>query len=58
LPRLGLVRTSLVFGILNAAVGLWGTWVLQPLIKGRIRRCVPGGDHMVLLAVGVLKADR
>src|SRR5882762_1118673 len=30
-PRLGLVRTSLLFGMLNAGVGLWGTWVLRPL---------------------------
>ena len=27
-PRLGLVRTSLLFGLLNAAVGLWTTWLL------------------------------
>src|SRR5437660_9772258 len=32
LPKLGLVRTSLVFGMLNAAVGLWATWVLRPLL--------------------------
>src|SRR6266481_8834795 len=31
-PRLGLVRTSLLFGMLNAAVGLWGTWLLRPLL--------------------------
>jgi spermidine synthase len=32
-PRLGLVRTSLVFGMLNAAVGLWGTYLLRPLLN-------------------------
>ena len=58
-PRLGLVRTSLLFGILNAAVGLWGTWVLRPLIKGRI----PGlrgraAIVIALLSIGILKADR
>src|SRR5213594_912791 len=31
-PRLGLTRTSLVFGMLNAAVGLWATWLLRPLL--------------------------
>ncbi|MBA3241933.1 MAG: polyamine aminopropyltransferase, partial [Acidobacteria bacterium] len=31
-PRLGLVRTSLLFGMLNAAVGLWATWLMGPLI--------------------------
>jgi spermidine synthase len=33
-PRLGLVRTSIVFGLLNAAVGLYGTWLLRPLLRG------------------------
>jgi len=35
-PRLGLARTSLLFGLLNAAVGLWGTWLLKPLISGKV----------------------
>lgn len=35
-PRLGLVRTSLIFGMLNAGVALWGTWLLRPLIKGKV----------------------
>jgi hypothetical protein len=34
-PRLGLVRTSLAFGILNALVGLWGTWLLLPSFRDR-----------------------
>ena len=32
-PKLGLNRTSLLFGILNAAIGIWGTFLLEPLIK-------------------------
>ena len=32
-PKLGLIRTSLIFGMLNACVGLWGTWLLQPSLK-------------------------
>lgn len=35
-PRLGLIRTSLTFGLLNAAVGLWGTWLLRPILPGRV----------------------
>src|SRR4051812_11226822 len=35
-PKLGLVRTSLFFGILNAVVSLWGTWLLRPLIPGSV----------------------
>src|SRR5438552_12470846 len=57
-PKLGLVRTSLVFGILNAGVGLWGTWILRPLLPGgviglRVRGAVVVG----LLLLGVVRAD-
>src|SRR3954462_2536605 len=31
-PKLGLARTALVFGMVTAAVGLWATWFLRPLI--------------------------
>jgi spermidine synthase len=59
-PRLGLVRTSLIFGVLNAAVGLWATWLMQPLIRRgsltrlRAQACVV----MALLVVAFVKADR
>ena len=58
-PKLGLVRTSLMFGFLNAGVGLWATWLMRPIIKGDVTRlraqaCV----LMALLAVGFVKADR
>jgi spermidine synthase len=57
-PRLGLVRTSLMFGIVNAAVGLWGTWLLRPLIVGgvlglRVRAVL----LIALLALGFWKAN-
>jgi spermidine synthase len=57
-PRLGLVRTSLIFGMLNAAVALWGTWLLRPLIKGsvtglRVRSVIV----MALLLVALVKAN-
>jgi spermidine synthase len=45
-PRLGLVRTSLIVGLANAAVGLWSTWLFAPLL-GRV-----GG--LRVKAVGVL----
>jgi hypothetical protein len=28
-PRLGLIRTSLLMGLANAAVGLWSTWIFR-----------------------------
>jgi len=57
-PRLGLVRTSLVFGIFNAGVALWGTWLLRPLIKGSVSG-LRGRSAIViaLLVVALIKAD-
>lgn len=58
-PRLGLNRTSLLFGMLNAAVGIWGTWLLLPLIKKNVTIMrVKGAVILVLLAVAFIKADR
>jgi spermidine synthase len=58
-PRLGLIRTSLIFGMLNAGVALWGTWMLRPLIKGRITGLrVKAVVVMVLLLIGLVKANR
>ena len=58
-PRLGLVRTSLVFGAMNALVALWGTSLLRPLLKGgtrglRVRALIVLG----VLAAGLFQADR
>ncbi len=57
-PRLGLVRTSLLFGFLNAGVGLWATWLMRPLIGGGVTRLrAQGAVVMALLAVAFIKAD-
>lgn len=57
-PRLGLVRTSLVFGILNAAVALWGTWLLAPLLPQRLTSLrVRAVLLIALLATGVAYAE-
>lgn len=58
-PKLGLNRTSLLFGMLNAAVGLWATWLLEPLISKRrltILR-VKGVVVIAILAIAMIKAD-
>jgi len=57
-PTLGLVRTSLVFGVMNALVGLWGTSLLRPLLSGGVnalrgRACLVIG----ILSIGIIKAD-
>jgi spermidine synthase len=57
-PRLGLVRTSLLFGLLNAGVGLWATWLMRPLIGGSVTRLrAQGCVVLALLAVAFVKAD-
>lgn len=58
-PRLGLVRTSLVFGLMNAGVGLWGTWLLRPLLNERGLGALRGRAILVigLLVIGLIKAD-
>jgi spermidine synthase len=35
-PKLGLVRSSLVMGVANAAIALWGTWLLAPRLGKRV----------------------
>jgi spermidine synthase len=58
-PKLGLTRTSLVFGILNAGVGIWGTWLLENLIKKRDANIlrIKGFVIIVLLVIAFIKAD-
>ena len=58
-PYLGLVRTSLVFGALNALVGLWGTYLLRPLLPSRGIGGLRGRAMLAigLLVVGIIKAD-
>ncbi|HEY0371356.1 MAG TPA: polyamine aminopropyltransferase [Thermoanaerobaculia bacterium] len=56
-PRMGLVRTSILFGLLNGAVGLYGTWLLKPLLRGvkvlRIRAAIV----IVILIIAMMRAD-
>ncbi|AKJ31557.1 polyamine aminopropyltransferase [Caldimonas brevitalea] len=57
-PHLGLVRTGVFFGLLNAAVAVWALW----LFRGELRR--PGGYALscaavvAVLCVAMLGADR
>jgi spermidine synthase len=51
-PRLGLDRTSLLFGALNGAVGLAGTWALGDLLTISARRRLRITAAVVLLLLG------
>ena len=52
-PKLGLVRTSLVFGMMNAAVALWATWLLEPLIANRKLLFLRVKGFIVLVLLGI-----
>src|SRR3990172_5206356 len=58
IPHLGLVRTSLVFGMLNGLVGLWGTWLLRPILSRKLQG-LRGRAVLVLglLSVALIKAE-
>jgi spermidine synthase len=58
-PRLGLVRTSLVFGLLNGAVGLWSTWLLRSMIdRGLAGLRFRSAVVIAILTAGLWQADR
>jgi spermidine synthase len=57
-PRLGLIRTSLLVGLANAAVGLWSTWIFrgQLTAPGFLRAYAVVA--MVILGGGAVAAER
>jgi spermidine synthase len=57
-PKLGLVRTSLLFGLLNALVGLWSTWLLGPVLGNPTRLRVKAVGLSLFLVVGLALGDR
>jgi spermidine synthase len=57
-PQLGLVRTSLVFGIANAAVGLWSTWLFAPLLGSARDLRIRGVVVILILTGGLAYAEQ
>ena len=53
-PKLGLLRTGFLFGMLNASVALWTTWLFRYEIRRPAERAVRGGVVLGLLALGFL----
>jgi spermidine synthase len=57
-PKLGLMRTSLLFGMLNVGVALWGTYIFADLIKGSVAFLRSRAIVVLLvLFAGFVKAD-
>jgi len=57
-PRLGLVRTSILFGLANAAVGLWSTWLFAPLMGAVTDLRVKARAVLLALTVGFAYSER
>lgn len=57
-PRLGLTRTSLAFGAINAGVGLWTTYLLAPEIAHPLRLRLRAAAVIAVLAAAFAGADR
>ncbi|HWQ09605.1 MAG TPA: hypothetical protein VN436_10870, partial [Holophaga sp.] len=58
MPKLGLVRTSLAFGLLNAGVGFWSTYLLKPLLGSTFGSRLRCAVVIVLLGAGIVAANR
>lgn len=57
-PELGLMRTSLLFGMLNAGVALWGSYIFADLMQGGILFLRSRAVLVILvLMAGFVKAD-
>ena len=57
-PYLGLVRTALLFGLINTAVALWTTYLLAPMLGARRLLQAAAVAVLALLGVGWVSADR
>jgi len=56
-PQLGLVRTSLVFGLANAGAGLWSTWIFAPLLGSARDLRIKGVAVILILTAGFAYAE-
>ena len=57
-PRLGLVRAALLFGVVNALVALWSTWLFRDRLGARRALAGACAVVLVLLGAGMWRAGR
>ena len=57
-PRLGLVRSALAFGLVNAAVALWSVWLFRDSLGARRLLQAASVGVIALLSLGLASADR
>lgn len=56
-PKLGLVRSALLFGLVNAGVALWSTYLFREHLEGALRLRFLCGAVVVALCVGMVQAE-
>lgn len=56
-PRLGLVRSALLFGVINVAVGLWSTWIFRDVLPRRRALQATGVIALLVLCAGLWKGQ-
>jgi spermidine synthase len=57
-PELGLLRTSLLLGLLNALTALWSTWVFESRLARPRRLRVRAVAVVLVLTAGIAVSDR
>ena len=57
-PHLGLIRTGLVFGLLNAAVALWAVWLFRHELRRLWQHVAACVATLAVLAAGLVWAEQ
>ena len=57
-PRLGLIRTGLAFGLMNAAVAVWALWLFRHELRAFKAHAAACALTLLVLAAAFLAADR
>ena len=57
-PQLGLIRTGVLFGLLNAAVAAWALWLFRAEIRGRAAHALACALTAAALLAALAGADR
>jgi spermidine synthase len=57
-PKLGLVRSAMAFGLVNAAIALWSTYLFASVLGARRSLRAACAAVLVLLGVGLTQAKR
>ena len=57
-PQLGLIRTGLLFGLMNAAIAVWALWLFRHELRHLAAHALACVATLALLAVAFAGADR